>query len=59
MTEPETLARLRVAARQAACRASWETVFTEVWESYEFCLRLGGAREPVLRARMIEHEHAA
>jgi phosphatidylinositol alpha 1,6-mannosyltransferase len=35
---PETEQRMRVAARQAACAASWERVFEEVWESYEICL---------------------
>ena len=59
MTDPETHWRMRRAARQAACSASWDRVFEEVWESYEFCLRLPGRKTAVLRDEPFASENAA
>jgi hypothetical protein len=59
MTEPEACRRMRVAARQAACSASWDRVFEEVWESYGICLRLCGHRAPLLRHQPLGSENVA
>jgi glycosyltransferase involved in cell wall biosynthesis len=59
MTDPETHRRMRVAARQSACSASWDRVFEEVWESYEICLRLQGRKTAVARDEPWASENAA
>jgi len=57
--DPATLQRMRVAARQSACSASWDRVFEGVWESYEICLRLPGRKAAVLRNEPLGSENAA
>jgi hypothetical protein len=59
MTEPETHRRMRVAARQSACSASWDRVFEEVWESYDICLRFPGCKAPLLRNEPLGSENVA
>jgi len=59
MNEPEAHRRMRVAARQAACAASWDRVFEEVWESYSVCLGLPGHKALVLREEPLRSENAA
>ena len=59
MTDREKHQRMRVAARQSACSASWDRVFEEVWESYEICLRLPGRKMAILRGQTLESENAA
>jgi glycosyltransferase involved in cell wall biosynthesis len=39
MAEPELHHRMREAARELACRASWDTVFEQVYQAYEVCLQ--------------------
>jgi len=59
MTDAETHRRMRLAARRAACTASWDTVFEEVWKSYEICIQLPGKKAAVPRGQPLESEHAA
>jgi glycosyltransferase involved in cell wall biosynthesis len=59
MADPETHRRMRLAARQSACSASWDRVFEEVWESYEICVRLPGRKAAVLRDQPLGSENAA
>jgi glycosyltransferase involved in cell wall biosynthesis len=59
MTERERLQQMRVAAREAACSASWDRVFEEVWESYEVCLRFAGCKAPLIRHAALGSDHVA
>jgi glycosyltransferase involved in cell wall biosynthesis len=55
----EKLPRMRLAARQAACGASWDRVFEEVWESYEICLRRRGRQVRLIREKPAESDNVA
>lgn len=57
--DQETHRRMRVAARQAACAASWERVFEAVWESYEICLQLPPRKTAMIREGALRSENAA
>jgi len=59
MTDAEAHQRMRRAARQWARSASWDKVFEELWDSYEFCLRLPGCKAAVLRSEPLRSENAA
>src|SRR5262249_45472633 len=50
-TNPEALTSMRIAARAAACHASWDVVFSSVYASYEQTLRTASVAGQVLRAR--------
>jgi glycosyltransferase involved in cell wall biosynthesis len=39
MRQPDLHATMRVAARQTACRASWDNIFEQVYQAYEVCLQ--------------------
>lgn len=41
MRSPELHRRMSLAAREQASRASWDTVFEEVYRAYEYALSLG------------------
>lgn len=47
MAEPELHAQMREAARQRACRASWENVFRQVYQAYETCVQRTAAERAV------------
>lgn len=47
MDQPELHRRMREAARQRACRASWESVFQQVYQAYEVCLQRAAAERAV------------
>jgi phosphatidylinositol alpha 1,6-mannosyltransferase len=49
--QPELHQRMREAARQRACRASWESVFEQVYQAYEVCLQRAAA-ERAIRQRL-------
>jgi phosphatidylinositol alpha 1,6-mannosyltransferase len=59
MSDGETHRCMRVAARQAACAASWERVFEEVWDSYQICLQLPGRRTALVREEPLRSENVA
>jgi glycosyltransferase involved in cell wall biosynthesis len=59
MTDAETHRRMRLAARRSACAASWDTVFEEVWKSYEICLQLRGKKAAAPRGAALGSENAA
>ena len=59
MTDPVTHRRMRLAARQSACSASWDRVFEQVWESYEISLRLRERKAAVPRVEPLGSENAA
>ena len=48
---PEKLAAMRAAARAAACRSSWDTIFEGLYAAYEQRLRTGAATWKNLPAR--------
>ena len=48
---PQKLRFMRETARADACRASWDTVFDDVYAAYERGLRLGFAARKHIRAR--------
>ena len=58
-TDRETHRRMRVAARNAACAASWEKVFEEVWEPYEICLQLPGRKRALVQEGPLRSENVA
>ena len=58
MLDPATHQQMRVAARKAACSASWDRVFEELWESYNACLRLP-ARKAQPPSVELRNENAA
>jgi phosphatidylinositol alpha 1,6-mannosyltransferase len=39
MSQPQRHENMRLAARQAACGASWNRVFDKVYEAYRVCLQ--------------------
>ncbi len=39
MSQPELHHQMRLAARELACKASWDAVFDEVYQAYEVCLQ--------------------
>lgn len=43
ISDPELHHRMREAARELACRASWDAVFEQVYQAYEVCLQLTAA----------------
>jgi glycosyltransferase involved in cell wall biosynthesis len=57
--DPGTHRRMRAAARESVCSASWDRVFEEVWESYDICLQLGGRKAAVPRGQPLGSENAA
>lgn len=45
MTQPDRHRRMRDAARELACHASWERIFEQVYQAYEICReRVAGER---------------
>jgi len=49
MSQPELHAQMREAARELACRASWDKVFEQVWQAYELCVHRAAADRFVLQ----------
>ncbi len=49
MAEPELHAQMREASRQRACRASWTSVFQQVYQAYEVCVQRAAAERAVRR----------
>ncbi|HEX9004216.1 MAG TPA: glycosyltransferase [Blastocatellia bacterium] len=47
MDQPELHQRMREAARERACRASWESVFRQVYQAYEVCVQRAAAERAV------------
>jgi phosphatidylinositol alpha 1,6-mannosyltransferase len=52
-------ARMRVAARQQACEASWDCVFDQVYEAYAASLRQTGAMQEVAPPKPVAITNAA
>ncbi|MEK7834470.1 MAG: glycosyltransferase, partial [Acidobacteriota bacterium] len=47
MAEPELHHQMREAARELACRASWDAVFEQVYQAYEVCLQRAATESAV------------
>lgn len=47
ISQPELHAQMREAARELACRASWDNVFKQVWQAYELCVQRAAAEASV------------
>jgi phosphatidylinositol alpha 1,6-mannosyltransferase len=47
MEQPELHQRMREAARKRAARASWESVFQQVYQAYEVCVQRAAAERAV------------
>jgi len=46
-SEPELHHQMRIAARDLACRASWDAVFDEVYQAYDVCLQRAMAEQAI------------
>lgn len=50
MSQPELLAQMSAAARELACRASWDAVFEQVYLAYETCVQRDTAQRALLKS---------
>lgn len=47
MSEPELHCQMREAAREIACRASWDAIFVQVYQAYRLCRERAAAEQAV------------